>query len=100
MIMFYKKVKKEDTLFILPLDFQHFRKVCTLEEVYDALERKPKEALICMSAAVHKVLYDLNVEEWDDSTKVNIRLHNHPESMIALKNLKAAYIGIFNFTMS
>ncbi|KAJ0476592.1 putative DNA helicase [Helianthus annuus] len=86
------QVKKEDTLFILPLDFQHFRKVCTLEEVYDVLERKPKEALICMSAAVHKVLYDLNVEEWDESTKVNIRLHNHPESMIALKNLKAAYI--------
>ncbi|KAL9993384.1 putative DNA helicase [Helianthus debilis subsp. tardiflorus] len=86
------QVKKEDTLFILPLDFQHFRKVCTLEEVYDALERKPKEALTCMSAAVHKVLYDLNVEEWEGSTKVNIRLHNHPESMIALKNLKAAYI--------
>lgn len=25
--------------------------------------------------------------------KINIRLHNYPESMIALKNLKAAYIG-------
>ena len=25
--------------------------------------------------------------------KLNIRLHNYPESMIALKNLKAAYIG-------
>lgn len=32
----------------------------------------------------------------DDDTKVNIRLHNYPESMIALKNLKAAYIGNFH----
>lgn len=33
----------------------------------------------------------------DDGMKINIRLHNYPESMIALKNLKAAYIGKFNF---
>lgn len=32
-------------------------------------------------------------ERLADITKVNIRLHNYPESMIALKNLKAAYIG-------
>lgn len=25
--------------------------------------------------------------------KINIRLYNYPESMIALKNLRAAYIG-------
>lgn len=31
----------------------------------------------------------------DDSVKINIRLHNHPETMIALKNLKSAYIGKF-----
>ncbi|KVH90487.1 AAA+ ATPase domain-containing protein, partial [Cynara cardunculus var. scolymus] len=101
----FSVVKQEDTLFILPLDFQHFRKICMLEEFYDALERKPKEALLCMSAAVHKVkiavaallvLHSIsNDEELDDNAKVNIRLHNHPESMIALKNLKAAYIGIF-----
>lgn len=29
--------------------------------------------------------------------RVNIRLHNYPESMIALKNLKAAYIGMSAF---
>lgn len=28
-----------------------------------------------------------------DGAKINIRLHNYPETMIALKNLKAAYIG-------
>lgn len=30
-----------------------------------------------------------------DGVKVNVRLHNYPESMIALKNLKAGYIGMF-----
>ncbi|KAK9079291.1 hypothetical protein SSX86_000962 [Deinandra increscens subsp. villosa] len=89
---FISQVKKEDILFILPLDFQHFRKVCMVEEFYDTLESKPKEALLCMSAAVHTALYELNDKELDESAKVNIRLHNHPESMIALKNLKAAYI--------
>ncbi|KAI3687924.1 hypothetical protein L1987_81628 [Smallanthus sonchifolius] len=64
-----------------------------IEEFYEDLERNPKEALFCMSAAVHKVPHSKsNDEELDDGGKVNIRLHNHPESMIALKNLKAAYI--------
>ncbi|GAU35335.1 hypothetical protein TSUD_337270 [Trifolium subterraneum] len=54
---------------------------------------KPKIALLCMSAAIHKVL----LSEWENeklelAAKVNIRLHNCPETMIALKNLKAAYI--------
>lgn len=31
--------------------------------------------------------------------KINIRPYNYPESIIALKNLKAAYIGNF-FTLS
>ncbi|KAD4384396.1 hypothetical protein E3N88_24564 [Mikania micrantha] len=89
---FISEVKKED-IFILPLDFQHFRKVCMSEEFYDLLEKKPKEALFCMSAAVHQVLHSKSTdEEMEYCAKVNIRLHNHPESMIALKNLKAAYI--------
>lgn len=42
--------------------------------------------------------------KWEDYTladglKINIRLYNHPESMIALKNLKAAYIGNFHFSL-
>lgn len=50
--------------------------------------------------------YDINyflllqvlLTKWDDNrledgVKINIRLHNHPETMIALKNLKSAYIG-------
>lgn len=31
----------------------------------------------------------------EDVAKVLIRLHNYSESMLALKNLKAAYIGKF-----
>lgn len=30
---------------------------------------------------------------FDDVMKINIRLHNYPESSISLKNLRAAYIG-------
>lgn len=30
---------------------------------------------------------------FEDGTRINVRVHNYPESMIALKNLKAAYIG-------
>lgn len=33
----------------------------------------------------------------EDGMKINIRPYNYPESMIALKNLKAAYIGKFKF---
>lgn len=97
--------------------------MCDIELFYELLEekKKPKEALLCMSAAVHKVqgevvnhsltsqiscprnicnvrckqvlmaIEDSNRSEVD--RKINIRLYNYPESMIALKNLKAASIG-------
>lgn len=48
-------MKEDDGLFFLPLDFQQFRKVCQVDEFYAALEEKPKDALLCLSAAVHKV---------------------------------------------
>ncbi|XP_024028712.1 probable DNA helicase MCM8 [Morus notabilis] len=87
------QVKDNNGIFIFSVDFQRFRKECDVHEFYELLEEKPKIALSCLSAAVHKVL----LTKWekyhmDDDTKVNIRLHNYPESMIALKNLKAAYI--------
>ncbi|XP_056172327.1 probable DNA helicase MCM8 isoform X2 [Syzygium oleosum] len=90
------QVRDDNGLSILPLDFQQFRKLCDVELFYELLEqkKKPKEALLCMSAAVHKVL--MAIEDNDRSEvdrKINIRLYNYPESMIALKNLKAAYIG-------
>ncbi|CAJ1894838.1 unnamed protein product [Sphenostylis stenocarpa] len=78
---------------ILSLDFQQFQQIYHVEEFYKMLEEKPKIALLCMSAAVHKVL--LSKWENDDlvlGAKVDIRLHNCPKTMIALKNLKAAYI--------
>ncbi|KAJ9181622.1 hypothetical protein P3X46_009734 [Hevea brasiliensis] len=87
------QVKEENGSFFLPIDFQQFRKLCEVEEFYATLEEKPKVALSCMGAAVHKIL----LTKWEENilengTKINIRLHNYPESMIALKNLKAAYI--------
>lgn len=87
------QVKDDDGAYVLPLDFQQFRKVCQLEAFHAILEEKPKEALLCMSAAVHQILSS----RWrnnilDDEAKINIRLHNYPESVIALKNLKAVYI--------
>ncbi|CAN6581092.1 unnamed protein product [Malus baccata var. baccata] len=87
------QVKDDGGVAVLPIDFEQFRKICDVEEFYEALEEKPKITLLCMSAAVHKVL----LTQWDncrveDGTKINIRLHNYPESMIALKNLKAACI--------
>ncbi|XP_048127673.1 probable DNA helicase MCM8 isoform X4 [Rhodamnia argentea] len=90
------QVRDDSGLSILPLDFQQFQKLCDIKLFYELLEekKKPKEALLCMSAAVHKVL--MAIEDSDRSEvdrKINIRLYNYPESMIALKNLKAAYIG-------
>ncbi|XP_048321240.2 probable DNA helicase MCM8 isoform X2 [Ziziphus jujuba] len=86
------QIKDDGGVFTLSIDFERFRKICEIEEFYAFLEDKPKIALLCMSAAVHKVLLTEKDDKLVDGTKVNIRLHNHPESLIVLKNLKAAYI--------
>ncbi|XP_054802072.1 probable DNA helicase MCM8 isoform X2 [Prosopis cineraria] len=87
------QVKNHHGSFALSLDFQQFQKICHIEEFYKMLEEKPKIALLCMSAAVHKVLITKwESDQLEDGAKVDIRLHNCPETMIALKNLKAAYI--------
>lgn len=44
-------------MFLLPLDFQQFGKLCEIQEFYAILESKSKDALLCMSAALHKVLH-------------------------------------------
>lgn len=48
-------MKDDNEIYFLSLDFQQFRKIWELEEFYAVLEEKPKEALLCMGAAVHKV---------------------------------------------
>eukprot|EP00268_Persea_americana_P053269 TRINITY_DN6019_c0_g1_i1.p1 TRINITY_DN6019_c0_g1~~TRINITY_DN6019_c0_g1_i1.p1 ORF type:complete len:780 (+),score=167.53 TRINITY_DN6019_c0_g1_i1:142-2481(+) len=88
------QVKDDDGLLSLPVNFQQLRKICQVEEFYAALEVEPKEALSCMGAAVNMVLSSKwKNHQFEAEEKINIRLHNHPESTIALKNLKAAYIG-------
>ncbi|CAM0955138.1 unnamed protein product [Alopecurus aequalis] len=85
-------VEDDGVIFFLPIDFQQLKNLCDGTNLLDALKGNPKEFLLCMGAAVHldKCLgkgFLLN-----DVEKVNIRLYNHTETIIALKNLKAAYI--------
>ncbi|KAH9671841.1 putative DNA helicase MCM8 [Citrus sinensis] len=86
------QVKDDGGVLILSLDFQKFRKICDVELFFETLEEKPRMTLSCMSAAVHKVLLIQCKNKLEDGMKINIRPYNYPESMIALKNLKAAYI--------
>ncbi|KGN58934.1 probable DNA helicase MCM8 [Cucumis sativus] len=79
-------------IFILSIDFQQFRKICDQHEFYIMLEENPKVALKCMSAAIHQVMRTKWVHNLEYVTKILVRLHNYSESMLALKNLKAAYI--------
>ncbi|MCL7036690.1 hypothetical protein MKW94_027520 [Papaver nudicaule] len=88
------QVKHDEGPLYLPIDLQQLREICNEGRFYRSLESDPKVALSCMGAAVHKALLAKAVEcDSEDDTKINIRLHNCPESVIALKNLKAAYIG-------
>ncbi|KAH9735457.1 putative DNA helicase MCM8 [Citrus sinensis] len=86
------QVKDDGGVLILSLDFQKFRKICDVELFFETLEEKPRMTLSCMTAAVHKVLLTQCKNNLEDGMKINIRPYNYPESMIALKNLKAAYI--------
>ncbi|KAF1881316.1 hypothetical protein Lal_00023352 [Lupinus albus] len=89
------QVKSDYGNFVLSLDFQQLKRICHIEELYEMLEGKPKIALLCMSVAVHKALLSKTEnEKLELGAKVDIRIHNCPETMIALKNLKAAYIDI------
>ncbi|XP_057718737.1 probable DNA helicase MCM8 [Arachis stenosperma] len=87
------QVKNDYGNFVLSVDFQQLKQICHVEEFYAMLGEKPKIALLCMSAALHKVfLSNLENDKPELDAKVDIRLHNCPETMIALKNLKAAFI--------
>ncbi|TYJ50781.1 hypothetical protein E1A91_A01G233000v1 [Gossypium mustelinum] len=86
------QVKDDCGAVSLSLDYQRFRRLCDIEEFYAKMEDKPKIALSCMSAAIHQVLLNNQDFYLEEGKKINIRLHNYPESMIVLKNLKAAYI--------
>ncbi|KAG4163926.1 hypothetical protein ERO13_D01G204700v2 [Gossypium hirsutum] len=86
------QVKDDCGAVSLSLDYQRFRRLCDIEEFYAKMEDKPKIALSCMSAAIHQVLLNNQDFYLEEGKKINIRLHNYPESMTVLKNLKAAYI--------
>ncbi|CAM8913665.1 unnamed protein product [Rhodiola kirilowii] len=92
-LRFVSQAKGDDGVVSVWLDFYQFRKMCDVSALYEQLEEAPKEALLCICAAVHQVLI-LEGSSGDSMQihKVNIRLHNYPESVISLKNLKAASI--------
>ncbi|XP_073008456.1 probable DNA helicase MCM8 [Typha latifolia] len=93
---FLSQVENDNGVFFLPVDFEQFRKACGVKELYGALQENPKEALLCMGAAAHMALCSNGQDfQLEDIEKINIRLYNHSESLIALKNLKAAYIKKF-----
>ncbi|XP_044337960.1 probable DNA helicase MCM8 isoform X4 [Triticum aestivum] len=86
------RVEDDGVVFFLPIDFQQLKNLCGGTNLLDALRENPKEALLCMGVAVHLAKCLGNGLQLSDVDKVNIRLYNHTETIIALKNLKAAYI--------
>ncbi|KAI5019106.1 hypothetical protein ZWY2020_043994 [Hordeum vulgare] len=86
------RVEDDGVVFFLPIDFQQLKNLCGGTKLLDALRENPKEALLCMGAAVHLAKCPGMGLLLNDVDKVNIRLYNHTETIIALKNLKAACI--------
>lgn len=56
------QVKNDYGNYVLSLDFLQLQQICHVEEFYKMLTEKPKIALLCMSAAVHKVL----LSKWEN----------------------------------
>lgn len=86
------RVEDDNAIFFLPIDFQQLKRLFDGTNLCTALQENPKETLLCMGVAVHLVECSRKCFELNDIDKVNIRLYNHTETIIALKNLKAAYI--------
>ncbi|KAM0850012.1 hypothetical protein ACQ4PT_053363 [Festuca glaucescens] len=86
------RVEADGVISFLPIDFQQLKNLCHGTDLLDALKKNPKEALLCMGAAVHLYKGSGKGFQLNNIEKVNIRLYNHTETNIALKNLKAAYI--------
>lgn len=58
----------------------------------------------CLSFTHFALLFKVLIDKWGkdtfkDDAKINIRLHNCPDLLISLKNLKAAYIGNSKFQL-
>lgn len=94
MLLKCEQVILETHTYCLPLDFQVLQKCCANEELFAALEMAPHEALSCLGAAVYEVLFCLG-KQVASPGKIIVRLHNHPESLLALKLLKASWIGLY-----
>ncbi|KAH8937600.1 hypothetical protein BDL97_16G036800 [Sphagnum fallax] len=79
-------------IYTMTVDFQLLHKQCSVGDFFVALEVAPHEALSCLGAAAYEVLFCTN-KQVATPGKINIRLHNHPDSLLALKSLKASCLG-------
>lgn len=50
-------MQHDDGLFILPIDGQKLQEICPVDKFYEILDKTPKEALLCMGAAVQMVVF-------------------------------------------
>ncbi|KAG1365701.1 putative DNA helicase MCM8 [Cocos nucifera] len=75
----YVEVQDDNGIFFLPIDFQQFRKVCGVEELYAILEEAPKEALLCMGSAVHMAL---SLKEKNCQVQELLKSGNHEEGRV------------------
>ncbi|KAL3683899.1 hypothetical protein R1sor_001921 [Riccia sorocarpa] len=85
------QVDRNGTGYFMPTDMEALKPV---KMFYDAMVTFPREALSCLGAAAYEVLF-CRKKSIGDRGKITVRLFNHRESMLALKNLKAGTIGNF-----
>uniref|UniRef100_A0A453JR07 Uncharacterized protein n=1 Tax=Aegilops tauschii subsp. strangulata TaxID=200361 RepID=A0A453JR07_AEGTS len=87
------KVEDDGVVFFLLIDFQQLKNLCGGVNLL-SLRENPKEALLCMGAAVHLAKCSCygSDEGCRSVDKVNIRLYNQTETIIALKNFKVAIL--------
>ncbi|KAG6550803.1 hypothetical protein Mapa_007707 [Marchantia paleacea] len=86
------QVNRGGSLYTLAADMEHLKSTCPVQTFFDAMEVLPREALSCLGAAAYEVLFCFE-SSISHPGRINVRLFNYPESMLALKNLKAASIG-------
>ncbi|DBA93068.1 TPA: DNA replication licensing factor mcm8, variant 3 [Trebouxia sp. C0005] len=81
----------------LSIGFEELQKVCSSSELSAALDLQPVEALACLGAAAHQVLFNPQAQqvlpEGIEPLKIVVRLEGHPSSMRHIRQLKSSSIG-------
>ncbi|CAM6118553.1 unnamed protein product [Calypogeia fissa] len=86
------QVNLEGSKYSLLADVENLKQASVLPEVFFlALAEKPQDAVSCLGAAAYEMLFCSN-KSYVDPRRIAVRIFNYPESMLALKHLKAATI--------